>query len=186
MNLSANREIERMFHEECITRQALRRRQEREVRRKEVLNRSIEDHRRSKEETRVRKEKQQYVIYELYKQGDHHKHLLYYREPYTLDLELLLRIEEEERREIENRRRAKENARWAIEDQRTREEDRDNLLHRRRFAFQELGFHLRVLEILQMTHHDPRIHHVILSYHKEAVLCEMKCVHFYRAQLDSS
>jgi len=112
-----------MFHEESITRQVSRRRQEKEVLRKEVLNRSIEDHRRDKEEVRVRKEKQQYVIYELYKQGDHHKHLLYYKEPYSFDLELGLRIEEEERREIENRRRAKENARWAIEDQRTREED---------------------------------------------------------------
>ena len=183
MNLSENREMERMFHEECITRQVSRRRQESEVRRKEVLNRSIEDHRRSKEEARVRKEKHEHFLYGLYLLADrHHKHL-YYTNPYTLELELLLRIEEEERREIENRRRAKENARWAIEDQRTREEDRDNLLHRRRFAFQELGFHLRVLEILQMTHQDPRIHHVILSYHKEALLCEMKCVHFYRAQL---
>lgn len=183
MNLSENRETERMFHEECITRHVSRRRQEKEVRRKEVLNRSIEDHRRTKEKARVRKEKQQYVIYELYKQGQHHKHILYYKEPYSFDLELGLRIEEEERVEIENFRRAKENARWAIEDQRTREEDRDNRLHRRRFAFQELGFHLRVIEILQMSHHDPRVHHVILSYHKEAVLCEMKCVHFYRSQL---
>lgn len=113
MNLSNHRETERMFHEECITRQVSRRRQEREVRRKEELNRSIEDHRRAKEEARVCKEKYQYLIYELYKQGDHHKHLLYYREPYTLDLELLLRIEEEERVEKENRRRAKENIRWA-------------------------------------------------------------------------
>ena len=183
MNLSANRETERMFHEECITRQTSRRLQEREVRRKEVLNRSIEDHRRTKEKARVCKEKQQYVIYELYKQGHHHKHLLYYKEPYSFDLELGLRIEEEERVEIENLRRTKENARWAIEDQRTREEDRDNRLHQRRFAFQELGFHLRVLEILQMSHHDPRVHHVILTYHKEVVMSEMKRVHFYRSQL---
>ena len=183
MNLSANRETERMFHEECITRQTSRRLQEREVRRKELLNRSIEDHRCKKEEARVRKEKHEYFLYGLYLLADRHHTHKYYTNPYTLELELQLRIEEEELVEIENLRRAKENARWVIEDQRTREEDRDNRLHRRRFAFQELGFHLRVLEILQMSHHDPRVHHVILSYHKEAVMCEMKCVHFYRAQL---
>ena len=183
MNLSNHREIERMFHEECITRQTLRRRQEREVRRKEILNRSIEDHRRKKEEARVRKEKHEYFLYGLYLLADRHHTHHYYTNPYTLELELQLRIEEEEVVEIENRRRAKENARWVLEDQRTREEDRDNRLHRRRFAFQELGFHLRVLEILQMSHHDPRVHHVILSYHKEAVMSEMKRVHFYRSQL---
>ena len=178
-----NRELERMAHEECLTRQVLRRRQERIVRQKEALNRSIEDHRRKKEEARVSKEKHMYHVYEMYKQGDNHRHLLYYTQPYSLELELIRRIEEEDRVSLENTRRSIENERWAKEDKRTREEDRDNRLHQKRFAFQELGFHLRLLEILQMTHQDPRIHHAMVYYHKEAVIHELKQIQFYRKQL---
>lgn len=178
-----NREIERMFHEDCLIQQVIRRRKERSVREKEILNRSIEDHRRKKERERVVHEKRQYRLYELYKQGDLHKHLLYYTRPYTLDLELNLRIEEEDRVAIEDSRREKENTRWNIEDKRTKEEDRDNRARQKRIAFQELGFHLRVLEILQMTHQDMRVQHAMLYYHKEAVLYEMRHIHFYRKQL---
>lgn len=182
MNTSM-RERERMFYEEGITRQVVRRIQERSVREKEILNRSIEDHRRKKEESRVEKEKKNYRIYELYKQGDNHKHLLYYTHPYTIDIELMLRIEEEERLYQEDIRRTLEDSRWSIEDKRKKEEDRDNVAHRKRFAFQELGFHLRVLENLQIHHQDPRIQHALDYYHKEAVMKEMKQIHFYRKQL---
>jgi hypothetical protein len=93
------------------------------------------------------------------------------------------RIEEEDQLEIENRRRKIEDVRWGIEDRMTREEDRSNRLYRKRFAFQELGFHLRVLEVLQMTHQDPRVQHAMVCYHREAVLNEMKHILFYRRQI---
>ena len=181
--MNTYREIDRMCYEEGITRQALRRNQERAVREKEVLNRSIEDHRRRKEETRVAKERHEYRLYELYRQADRHKTHIYYTYPYTLDLEIMKRMEEEERVNHEDRRRALEDARWEIEDNRTREEDRTNQAHRKRFAFQELGFHIRLLEILQMTHQDPRIQHALDHYHKGAVIEEMKHIHFYRKQI---
>lgn len=171
------------MYEEGLTRQQLRRCREIEIRQKEILNRSIEDHRREKERKRVEKEKHQFRIYEMYKKGDYHKHLLYYTHPYTLDLELMRRIEEEDQLEVENQRRKIEEDRWAIEDRRAREEDRSNRLYRKRFAFQELGFHLRVLEVLQMTHQDPRVQHAMVCYHREAVLNEMKQILFYRMQL---
>ena len=182
MNTSL-RETEQMMYEEGLTRQQIRRRRETEMRQKELLNRSIEDRRREKEKIRSEKEKYQYRIYELYKLGDYHKQHIYYTRPYTLDLEIMRRIEEEDQREIENRRRKIEDARWAIEDRRTREEDHSNRLYRKRFAFQELGFHLRVLEVLQMTHRDPRVQHAMVCYHREAVLNEMKQILFYRTQL---
>lgn len=175
-----NRETERMFHEDCMTRQNLRRNKEQMIRQKEIMNRSIEDHRRKKEEDRVVKEKHMYHVYQLYKQGDNHKHLLYYTDPYSIDLELIQRIEEEDRVMKEDSRREKENIRWNMEDKMMREEDRDSRSRRKRFAFQELCFHLRLLEILQMTHDDPRIQHALISYHKEAVLHEMNFIHFYR------
>jgi hypothetical protein len=178
-----NREIERMFYEECITRQTLRRTQEREVRQKEKLNRSIEDVRRRKEEIRTTKEKKHYNLYKIYKRCDNHKQFIYYTDPYILDQELMQRIEEEDRVEEEDRRRDKEEARWAMEDERAREEDRDNRNHRKRVAFQELGFHMRLLEILQTVHQDPRIQHALDYYHKDAVIEEMKQIYFYRKQL---
>ena len=49
-----------MSYEEGITRQAFRRKEEQAVRAKELLNRSIEDHRRQKEETRVAREKHEH------------------------------------------------------------------------------------------------------------------------------
>ena len=177
------RERERMSYEEGITRQAFRRKEEQAVRAKELLNRSIEDHRRQKEETRVAREKHEHFLYQLCQIADRHKTHPYYTYPYTLDLELMRRMEEEDRVILEDKRRALEDARWAIEDKRVREEDRDNQVHRKRFAFQELGFHLRLLEILQMPHQDPRIQHALDYYHKDAVIEEMKHIHFYRKQL---
>lgn len=177
------RENERMAYEESLTRHVLRRRQELGLRQKEILNRSIEDHRRRKEETRVAQETHEYSLYQLYKLCDHHKTLSYYTQPCLLESELYRRIEEEERVEVENRRRALEDARWAMEDQKTKEEEHAHRVYRKRFAFQELGFHMRLLELLQVAHPDTRIQQALDYYHKEAVLQEIKHIHHYRRQL---
>jgi hypothetical protein len=178
----AKRENERMAYEESLTRYVLRRRQEFMLRQKEILNRSIEDHRRRKEETRVSYEKHQYSLYLLHKLCDHHKKLPYYLHPCLIEEELYLRIEEEERVEVEDRRRALENARWAMEDRKAREEEHAHRVYRKRFAFQELGFHMRLLERLQVAHPDTRIQQALDYYHKEAVLQEIKHIHHYRTQ----
>lgn len=179
----AKRENERMGYEEGLTRYVIRRRQELMIRQKEMLNRSIEDHRRRKEETRVFHEKHQYYLYQLHKRCDHHKKLPYYLHPCLIEEELYRRIEEEERVEVEDRRRALEDARWAMEVQKAREEQHAQRVYRKRFAFQELEFHKQLLELLQVSHPDTRIQQALDYYHKEAVLQEIKHIHHYRRQL---